>query len=110
MATAVQATKLDNAYLRIEVLDTDGGRTKYRKGEKAGPGSELDLAVDFFHPDEIGLVPKADGTPHLQQKAPGLPKRSVVAFANWPRPTRGAATGTVGGWHPEDRFEYEQED
>jgi hypothetical protein len=110
MATAVQATRLDNDYLRIEVLDTDGGRTKYRKGGKAGPGSELDLSVDdSFHPGKISLVVKADGTPHLQQKEAGLPKRIVVTFINLPQltPEAGAPAGVE--WRPEERFEYEQE-
>jgi hypothetical protein len=105
MAIAVQATKLDKDSLWIEVLDTDGGRTKYRKGKKVRAGSELDLAVDFFRFDEIRLVPKADGSPHLRQNESGLPKRIVVAFGNWPKSTPGAA----GGWTPVDRFEYDKE-
>jgi hypothetical protein len=109
MAIAVQATKLDKDSLRIELLDTDGGRTKYHKGKKVRVGSELDLAVDFFHFDEIRLVPKADGSPHLRQNESGLPKRIVVAFANWPKPAPGAATGAVGAWTPVDRFEYDKE-
>ena len=109
MATAVQATKLDDNDLRIEILDTDGRRTKYRRGDQAHPGSEPDLAVDFFHPGEIGLVRRTDGTPRLRQEGPGLPGTVVVAFPNLPQPTPGAATGVVAGWHPEDRFEYQQE-
>ena len=107
MSTAVQATKLDAAYRRIEVVNTDGGRTKYRKGGQVRPGSDLDLAVDFFDPHRIGLVPRADGAPHLQQYGPGLPKTIVVRFINRPLPPPGALT--PGGWRPEDRFEYEQE-
>ena len=107
MSTAVQATKLDAAYRRIEVVNTDGGRTKYRKGGQARPGSDLDLAVDCFDPHRIGLVRRADGTPHLQQYGPGLPKTIVVRFINRPYPPPGALT--PGGWQPEDRFEYEQE-
>jgi len=105
VAIAGHATKLDKDSLRIEVVDMDGRRTKYRKGKKVRAGSKLDLAVDFFHFDEIRLVPKGDGSPHLRQKEPGLPKRIVVAFANWPKLTPGAASC----WTPVDWFEYDKE-
>jgi hypothetical protein len=108
VAIAVQATKLDSKCLWVEVLDTDGGRTKYRRGGQASPGSELDLAWDFFRPDEIALVPRADGTPHLRQEGAGLPMTAVMSFAGLPQSSPGAALGATGGWHPEDRFEYKQ--
>ena len=108
MATAVGAAALDDAYIHIEVFDTDGGRTKYHKGGQAHSRAEPDLSADRFQ-DKIDVVPRADGTPRLQQKGPGLPRTIVVVFPNWPRPTPGAATGAVAGWQTKTRFEYEQE-
>ena len=112
MSIAKRAVKLDSGYLQIEILDTEDGITRYRRGKQVAHESELDLAVDHWRPDEIALVTKADGTPHLQQQAKGLPKKIVLAFVNWPQPPipEIAAPGIVGNWQPEIRFEYEQED
>ena len=97
MASAKEITGVDKKGLAwIEILDSDGGKATYHKGEPSPAGATVHIVQ--HNATAIEILPDGKGGSMIQQSGPGLPE--TVNFSLQPANAGppGMAGVVMAGW------------